>query len=453
MTNVLNHIDIYTDGSTAPTNPGFSGWGYFALDSLNNHYNGYGPVGINSTNNEAELVALTKALSYFTNIKEDISLHFHLDSNYVLDGVNDLTRRSKENFTTRKGKPLANRAYWIQLHELITKIKTKKITIKFIKVKAHSDNLGNRQADKNATLGRVGLMQDPNVVDKTIIELAKELAMESKKIPLEQIFKNFNPWITGKKLFFKTNTSSQLKNGYYFYTSLTYEKDPKHKDKYLGKSDANSHYSILLTKKTIDVLTNFHYLFNKTFTHTVVPVLLDIPLIKKKNIFSRLLSHFNDVVTIKGNLAINYDSEVLGEVFNPPKLVFRIETFFNHGLTLLDDYLHNKKLTYFDITENIFFTKKKGQVLNLSFKSDTRMIIIPDMVINNKLTTVKINVGIDIPTRNNLLAIVKESNITKVYLVVFDITEHSYRIGVFFDNEENVLLSYTIDSNFRLYVR
>ncbi len=454
MTTKLTTINIFTDGSTAPTNPGYSGWGYYAVDNLNNQYTGYGAVGINSTNNQAELVAVISALSYFIHLKENLTLILHLDSNYVLDGIKNLPNREVNNYQTKLGTTIANLELWKTLSSLLKKLNNNYHDVKFVKVKGHSNCVGNRYADSNANLGRQELIKNPNFTEVCKLDLNNntnnEVINENLVINKNKDI-NFSPWITGKKLFFKSDINFKLPNDYYFYTSLSYPKDQKHKDKYLGKRNADTHYSILLTKNKIELIDKFYKLFHTTFITNSVPILLDMPLIKKKDTLNNLINDFNKAIKVKSNLAITTDSTVLGEVFNPPKLVYKIESYFNYGLKILNDFIEDDdKISVIDITSFIYTNKKNNQIINSDFKTDNKSIIINNVKIVDRMLDVLLNVSIDLPNRNTCLAIAKENAITKCYLKIFDITKASYKVATIFSNEDNILLSYTIDSNFRL---
>lgn len=75
----------------------------------------------------------------------EIPTVMYLDSSYVLNGITSWIDAWKKNgWRTSNKKSVTNKELWIELDE----IKSKFRDLKFIKVKGHSDNFGNIQADR-----------------------------------------------------------------------------------------------------------------------------------------------------------------------------------------------------------------------------------------------------------------------------------------------------------------
>lgn len=178
----------YTDGSTRPTNPGFSGCGvygytlipakrptkvkhpiknklYFTTAGITEEpdVDPYetveivesirGICGPTGTNNLAELMAFITALELATtlNVSKVIVL---TDSSYVVNNYNDNLKKWKDNNWNRAdGNPIANKALWCILDEMSSRFESENIQIELRWIKGHADNYGNETADLYAGIG------------------------------------------------------------------------------------------------------------------------------------------------------------------------------------------------------------------------------------------------------------------------------------------------------------
>lgn len=133
-------IKIYTDGSCIG-NPGPGGWAAIIIDGeKQNSIFGKKKV---TTNNQMELMAPIKALSYLSK-KSDVTII--TDSKYVKEGITNWIKNwEKNNWKTAKKKPVKNKDLWQKLNAL-----TKSHNVKWQWVKGHSTNIYNNLADKLA---------------------------------------------------------------------------------------------------------------------------------------------------------------------------------------------------------------------------------------------------------------------------------------------------------------
>ena len=98
---------------------------------------------VNTTNNIMELTACIEGLETIKD--KSIPTIVYLDSAYVLNGITNWIKGwKKNNWRTSKKQPVLNRNLWIELDTL----KSQFDNIEFKKVKGHSDNFGNIQADR-----------------------------------------------------------------------------------------------------------------------------------------------------------------------------------------------------------------------------------------------------------------------------------------------------------------
>jgi ribonuclease HI len=145
-----NQIEIYTDGSAEPKskNGGFGAAIYFD-NKVKEIWGGEK----NTTNNRQELTAVIKALNSLLNCHK---INLHVDSDYVLRGFTLHLPKWEANDwkIMNKNTPVKNVDLWKELAHI-----TKRHTITWVKVKAHSGNIGNTLADSLADLGRESLDQ------------------------------------------------------------------------------------------------------------------------------------------------------------------------------------------------------------------------------------------------------------------------------------------------------
>jgi ribonuclease HI len=458
--NFTPDITIYTDGSTAPGNPGPSGYGFFAVTDTK-IYNGFGPVSIRATNNEAELTAVIKSIEYVNYLNKYSSLLLLSDSKYVVDGINSLDKWERNNWMTASGTLLANVGLWEDIKKAITKFKLNgnKFVTKW--VKGHDGNIGNEQADQNANKGRIGVLTGKSehtcVIENRLQAEYKNdvLAAESIVNGSKVVSKPFNltPLLSGKKWFFNTNLKNHLTEGRYFYTTSTYENKKLDNNKNIGKRNPDTHYAIYITDYLIGELEAIRDQYNNSLSDMIVPIIIDLASVKKNLPTIADKSKLKEVITIKGNMAVTADSSVLGTVVTPPKLIFKLEGIFNYGFTLLNKFVTKADdVAIVDITEHFFTVSAKGkQNLHVDFKNDLKTMVVDNIPLNNSIVTIKLNLGVDIPLRNNFLALIKQkSSLLKVFSVMFEITENSYRVATIIQCDNDIGIYFTPDANYRI---
>lgn len=152
-----NHIDIYTDGACSG-NPGPGGWGAIIITREETHeYSG----GIEkTTNNQMELLAVVKALSYIDESLRDQLIAYgdsvievYSDSSYVVNTLTKgwLKKWLRNGFKTSKGGNVSNVHLWkkllVEIHRLTH---AGGVSIEFTKVKGHSGDVNNEKADRLA---------------------------------------------------------------------------------------------------------------------------------------------------------------------------------------------------------------------------------------------------------------------------------------------------------------
>lgn len=139
-----NIIYIYTDGSCDHK---FKIGGWAAVVFYNEEEVTIQGNENDTTHNRMELIAVIKSIEYIIKNKFNFdNIKIFTDSQYVEKLYSRQERFEKNNFLTKKGKPVRNKDLVCKLLNFIDTI-----NITFIKVKAHqkkSDNNYNRYVDK-----------------------------------------------------------------------------------------------------------------------------------------------------------------------------------------------------------------------------------------------------------------------------------------------------------------
>lgn len=141
MADAKHRVNIYTDGSCAPTNPGFGGWAYIRVENevASHVVTGSEP---DSTNNRMELMAAIEALKASEPFE---NLCIFTDSQYVRQGILTWVAQWKQKGWTRKGGAVKNLDLWKLLDS-----EAGRRNVEWMWVKAHSGDQYNELVDQAA---------------------------------------------------------------------------------------------------------------------------------------------------------------------------------------------------------------------------------------------------------------------------------------------------------------
>ena len=144
----MENITIYTDGACSG-NPGPGGWGAILMHKDAKKEISGGKK--DTTNNVMELTAVIEALKL---LKYPCNVSVYSDSAYVVNAFLQkwIINWQKNNWKTADKSDVKNKELWQELLEL-----TNTHTVKFIKVKGHSDNEFNNRCDELARNAIKGL--------------------------------------------------------------------------------------------------------------------------------------------------------------------------------------------------------------------------------------------------------------------------------------------------------
>jgi ribonuclease HI len=144
-------IKIYTDGACSDNGKnGIGGWAAIIL--MEKKCVRVSGNKENTTNNIMELEAIKNAIKYIRQIKVITKSYpqkvtIFSDSAYCLNGLNSwCSGWVKNGWKTAKGDDVKNKELWKETYNLLCKAR-KYTTIEFVKVKAHTGNTFNEEAD------------------------------------------------------------------------------------------------------------------------------------------------------------------------------------------------------------------------------------------------------------------------------------------------------------------
>ncbi|BBX33636.1 ribonuclease HI [Mycolicibacterium mageritense] len=145
-------VHAYTDGGTAPRNPGPGGWGV-VLQYGSHTKELCGGTADDTTNIVMEMTAAAEALEA---LSRPCEVHVFTDSRFVIDGITKwVDGWAKRGWVKRDGSPVQNPELWqriqlaVRCHESVV----------WHWVKGHSGNPGNERADALVAQGRRGAVE------------------------------------------------------------------------------------------------------------------------------------------------------------------------------------------------------------------------------------------------------------------------------------------------------
>lgn len=158
---VTQEITLYTDGSSRG-NPGPGGWAGIIVGEKKviELAGGKNPA----TNNQMELEAVIRGLTYIQEQSNDVLVALHADSRYVLNGIEKwLDGWVKKGWVTMAKKPVENKVQWEQLLALRDSFGKR---LKLVKVDGHSGHLYNDRCDELAVVA--ALNKKPHLFEGSV---------------------------------------------------------------------------------------------------------------------------------------------------------------------------------------------------------------------------------------------------------------------------------------------
>lgn len=407
-------VNLWTDGSAAPTNPGPTGYGLYIKHDDGRELDGYGGISLNGTNNIGELVGVTKALEYIVLHKPHVAT-VHTDSKYVLDNIKYVDKWRARKWKTSTGTDVKNKEYWSKLHSVYVKAK-KVCNLSLRWVKGHSGVDGNERADILANKGVMSLSNDGNITDVLNDTAQDTTVVNSKPKRLPKVVPLL-PTLSGKRWFFLTNKPNIINDSVYIYPTTTYADKVSERNKYVGKDLSNSHFSMLFTKTPEPTLELIKAKFDTLSTTGNLPIIVNLAVLGNSNTWTETVRTKGELTKIIGTTLVDARRDLIGSVVNPPREVFKLNSTYDLMTGIYNEYINGGTYYKFDdITSSLI--NDKGNKLLSTINTALKFIMVTHTLTTGVTVDTKLNLGLDLPPRNNLAKQIKLSdNTIKVFVV------------------------------------
>lgn len=424
-----------------PTSEGYKDVPLDETCTVVDYIDAFGRVDGRATNNTAELTAAIEGFRIALKSGAQ-NLIFRMDSEYVRKGMTQWVQKwVKDNWVKADGTPRENKELWLELLEVEKQWKDHGYKYNAIWIKGHSNDLGNDKADVNAARGG-GCAPDATVEVKQDGAKVNKL----KKIAV-------SPLILETRMIFGINSGKEP-DGYYYTYNLGRMHNAGHKprdtakDK-LAKSDllfgrriAEATYCVYKANELDEYLEHIQKLHAGVYG-TENPELAIVNLANACNAKQR-----NNIELLGADGLLKFDDiyclatpemGLISRTLNPPRMANDGIREFNGMEIRLNEYLEGKlgsAVDVIDITSHFYEVvvgKKTVTQLKKSITQNTPHMDIP-VKYKGRAINIKLVLGIDIPSRNQLNRITCEG--VKVELLISPLGPLAYSYSTVFVTED-----------------
>lgn len=424
-----------------PTSEGYKDVPLEETCTVIEYYDAFGRVEGRATNNTAELTAAIEGFRIALHSGAQ-NLVFRMDSEYVRKGMTQWVQKwVKEGWVKADGTPRENKELWLQLLEVEKQWKDRGYKYNAIWIKGHSNDLGNDKADVNAARGG-GCAPD------AVVEVKQEGAKVNK---LKK--KPVSPLILETRMIFGINSGKEP-DGYYYTYNLGRMHNAGHKprdtakDK-LAKSDllfgrriAEATYCVYKANELDEYLEDIQKLHAGVYG-TENPELAIVNLANACNAKQR-----NNIELLGADGLLKFDDiyclatpemGLVSRTLNPPRMANDGIREFNAMEIRLNEYMAGKlgsSVDVIDITSHFYEVVVGKKTVTQLKKSITQNVPHMDVPVKYKgrQINIKLVLGIDIPSRNQLNRITCEG--VKVELLISPLGPCAYSYSTVFVTED-----------------
>jgi len=437
---------IYTDGSAGPSNPGYystglHGYIYDELEEVTKQQTdkpanvymtnqgyihrddivkyefkhvkpvkyidaAYSNVGV-GTNNMGELIGVIKAIEEMTKLDIHVEhLAIYTDSTYAMSVYNHVISNDWESEPNKANFDLIK-----VLANVVSNISD--MSVKLVKVPAHTGDTGNEIADRLAYIGRrLSTMFTKEPKNAVYISDPKKYW----KPTVEP-----HPFINYRQLMYNKATH-RLNNKYLYYVT-----NYKHADDEIGRKLHDASFGVVILNEREGFIEDVVDIFDNATGRLIKPTVVDITKLKTREATS-YPSMFGDVIydyNHRTEALRLLEEQVIAKTVSPPGLAIQLTNEMNKLITALTDYQANGLAHYkeaIEITQVLYEIDDKGKY----------KIVIDNVAktvdINVKLSAVDMTIpivfGKDIISRNQLKKL--EKFLPKVYFVPIKLDSSYY---------------------------
>lgn len=394
------------------------------------HYvDSYRPLGVNVTNNDAELTGLIEALNILyerTGIESINSAILYLDSNYCVQGVNEYLDNWKSNgWKKSTGEEIANRSHWENIDALLTSLRSQiKLDIRWLR--GHDGDLGNYYADLHATRARI--LAHKGLDDSYLGFTSPQGYWKYDAEPNRSLSKMC--W------YFNTNVGLiKSCDGRYVYHLGDHGDD----DAFIGKRISNASFAVAFTQEPDPALETLRQAQEKQAISGQEEFIIGrLNLIQQQRYRWELLTTGDKFIVAderRGDL-YTADNRQLTCLMRPARLAFRCAemlTSLEHLLeAALDPGNSSVRVVSTDVSPYFYESHegKKKTTIKLAdgITNTTRRLTLPvnyDTGRRSGELELGLCLGMDLPSRNNLSALCEHN--PRVEIITWRESDHAFR--------------------------
>ena len=414
---------------------------YHPVEAVNMREYAHG-TGLVESNAWAEVLGLKAVLKAVLESDVDIAL-VYADSTYVLKGLKHLDRIASRGFNNTSGNPIAFREDWREIHEIVNRIREKRIEVIEKWIPGHADKsnpVANTLADNMASLGAAMSANKRHGID-SIDTIDQEVTLESLKEDKDP--EAIHPFLSNKRLYLGFGGRTDK---HYFYVG-----SPGHQveDIFIGKYIADAHFGVVYLKERNDTIETIEemqmkWLDAKYGYHNLIFTLM-LDNISNRKIHRKLNKYREAYLShAKGSASLNSaDGNEITYVNDPVYLSSRNIEILNTLSTVLNHYRDGTyPIVGHDITHLLYKTEEKIVTTSLEGKTDDKVIVGTSLLTEHGtgMKTLKPKIpmgsvekeiilvcGIDMLKRNQLKNI--DHMYPNVKLLVYNHGDNLYRIA------------------------
>lgn len=375
------------------------------------YYDSWGHLGLEATNNTAELRAMIECFKLILNQHWEKSLIF-TDSEYVRKGITSWIKGwQRRGWKTAEGKDVANKELWLELLALENELLSIDIKPKIEWTKGHAGHVGNETADQAARAGSgteglfYAYVSEPEGYHKPTVDT--------------------NDLVMKKWLLFDVSQDDTIDDGYHYYhmfnlgasNNYGHKKEDSLRVRHakvatlFGRRMSDATFVVSRTKEPIQDVEFVKTQHRTAFKRDIIELgIACLDTAFKPKVFDWMKKHGGNFLTpadVNRSLTTPAD-ELISITVSPPKMAKDGAAVFNEVEKTLRDVvagIERKGLHCNDITDKLFKTTEKGGKLSTTL-IDTIKVTTPYLTLPARFREYAFDIravlGIDLPSRNTL---------------------------------------------------
>jgi len=375
------------------------------------YIHGYVSYPNTGTNDQAEVKVFKELVDFLTSIEATTldlklnTLRIKSDSNYFLHICDKITTTPK---STWEPAIKTNEDLWYEVESTIAKLKEHNISVEFLKVKGHSESLGNHYADRLALIG--------NEVSKT-----GKYGANIRLVPARGYWKRSDvehPFLKTKQLFF---ISGDYKiNNKTTYAIMNYDSKVE-----VGVKTADASFGLIMLKEEPYLVKDIIDFYNKRLGTLSIISTVNLNNAYSQNTQVQYNLFGSDIFTYDNKRAIVnvWDEYSVARAIKPAGLATHAYNAVMGLGIILKEYLDNKptlRRKFIDVTDQFYEHDEKGKV-KIKLPNGTNLLDVKFNMFDREIK-VPLDLGRDMLNRNILKRLEKLE--PKIILAITDMSDN-----------------------------